>query len=49
MSDVFARLGTDFLSTLIFLAIYLASGNLALATSIAVAGAVAQILYAQRS
>ena len=49
MSDVFARLGTDFLSTLIFLAIYLASGNLALATSIAVAGAVAQILYARAS
>jgi intracellular septation protein len=49
MSDVFARLGTDFLSTLIFLAVYLASGNLALATSIAVAGAVAQILYARAS
>jgi intracellular septation protein A len=47
MRDVFFRLGTDFLSTLIFLALYFASGNLVLATSVAIAGALAQIIYAR--
>lgn len=47
MRDVFVRLGTDFLSTLIFLALYLTIGSLALATSVAIAGAAAQIIYAR--
>jgi intracellular septation protein len=47
MREVFVRLGTDFLSTLVFLALYLTSGNLALATGVAIAGAVAQIVYAR--
>src|SRR6516164_1765324 len=47
MRDVFVRLGTDFLSTLIFLALYLTTGSLALATVVAIAGAVAQIIYAR--
>jgi intracellular septation protein len=47
MRDVFAKLGTDFLSTLIFLGLYLTTGNLGLATGVAIAGAVAQVIYAR--
>ena len=47
MKDVFARLATDFLSTIVFLALYLMSGNVLLATSVAIAGAVAQVIYAR--
>jgi len=47
MRDVFVKLGTDFLSTIIFLALYLTTGSLALATGVAIAGAVAQIIYAR--
>jgi len=47
MKDVFARLATDFLSTIIFLVIYLASGNIVLATSVAIAGAIVQVALAR--
>ena len=47
MKDVFAKLATDFLSTIIFLVIYLASGNIVLATSVAIAGAIGQVVYAR--
>jgi intracellular septation protein len=47
MKDVFARLGTDFLSAIIFLAIYLVTGNVVLATAVAIAGAVAQVIHAR--
>jgi len=47
MKDVFVRLGTDFLSAIIFLAIYLATDNVVLATAVAIAGAVAQVIYAR--
>src|SRR5579862_6126455 len=47
MKDVLLRLATDFLSTIVFLVIYLASGNIILATSIAVAGAIAQVAHAR--
>ena len=47
MRDVFVRLGSDFLSTIIFLTLYLTTGSLALATVVAIAGAVAQIIYAR--
>jgi intracellular septation protein A len=47
MKDVFARLGTDFLSTIVFLALYLITGNVVLATCVAIAGAVAQLIYAR--
>src|ERR1700726_2814258 len=47
MKDVFARLGSDFLSTIVFLAIYLTTDNVVLATSVAIAGAVAQVVYAR--
>ena len=45
MKDVFARLGADFFSTIIFLAIYLATDNVLLATGVAIAGAIAQVIY----
>ena len=45
MKDVFARLASDFLSTIIFLVIYLVTDNIILATSVAVAGAIAQVIY----
>src|SRR6202035_4079906 len=47
MKDVFAKLLTDFLSTIVFLAIYLTTGNVVLATSAAIAGAVAQVIYSR--
>jgi intracellular septation protein A len=47
MKDVFARLLTDFLSTIVFLAVYLTTDNVVLATSVAIAGAVAQVVYSR--
>jgi len=47
MKDVFARLASDFLSTILFLALYLTTGNVVLATSVAIAGAVAQVIYSR--
>src|SRR5712672_3369949 len=47
MKDVFARLGTDFLSTIVFIAIYLATDNVLLATGVAIAGAIAQVIYSR--
>jgi intracellular septation protein len=47
MKDVFARLGTDFFSTILFLAIYLITDNVLLATGVAIAGAVAQVIYSR--
>src|SRR3954453_22406634 len=47
MKDVFARLLYDFLSAIVFLVLYLSTGNVVLATSVAVAGAVAQVIYSR--
>jgi intracellular septation protein len=47
MKDVFARLAFDFLSTIVFLVLYLITGEVVLATSVAIAGAVAQVIYAR--
>src|ERR1700731_1126710 len=47
MKDVFARLASDFLSTIVFLALYLMSDNVLLATGVAIAGAIAQVIYAR--
>jgi intracellular septation protein len=47
MTGVVARLGTDFFSTIVFLVLYLASGNIVLATSVAIAGAIGQVVYAR--
>src|SRR5712672_2358631 len=47
MKDVFARLASDFFSTIVFLALYLITGDVVLATCVAIAGAVAQVIYAR--
>ena len=47
MKDVFVKLGTDFLSAIVFLVLYLSTGNVVLATSVAITGAVAQVIYAR--
>src|SRR6266403_5525321 len=47
MKDVFARLGADFFSTIVFLVIYLATDNVLLATGVAIAGAIAQVIYSR--
>ena len=46
MKDVFAKLAIDFFSTIVFLALYLMTGNVLLATGVAIAGAVGQVIYA---
>src|SRR5438270_4729199 len=47
MKDVFARLGADFFSTILFVAIYLSTDNVLLATAVAIAGAIAQVIYSR--
>jgi intracellular septation protein A len=47
MKTVIARLATDFLSAIVFLVIYVATGNVVLATAVAIAGAVGQVIYAR--
>ena len=47
MKDVFARLASDFFSTIVFLVIYLVTDNIILATSVAIAGAVVQVIHAR--
>jgi intracellular septation protein len=47
MKDVFLRLGTDFFSSILFAAIYFATGNIALATGVGIAGAVFQVIRAR--
>src|SRR5258708_27262250 len=47
MRDVFARLATDFFSTIVFLTLYLITDNVVLATSVAIAGPVAQVIYSR--
>src|SRR3954462_4824588 len=47
MKDVFGRLAQDFLSTIVFLVVYLITDNVVLATSVAIAGAVGQVIYSR--
>jgi intracellular septation protein len=47
MKDVFARLGADFFSTIVFIAIYFATGNVLLATGVAIVGAIGQVIYSR--
>ena len=47
MKDVFSRLAHDFFSTIVFLVIYLVTDNIILATSVAIAGAIAQVVYSR--
>jgi intracellular septation protein A len=46
MKNVFAKLASDFFSTIVFLAVYLITDNVLLATGIAIAGSIAQVAYA---
>jgi intracellular septation protein len=47
MKDVFAKLGQDFFSTILFLVLYLITGDVVLATCVAIAGAIAQFIRAR--
>lgn len=47
MKGVIARLAADFLSAIVFLIIFILTDNIVLATSVAVAGAIAQVGYAR--
>jgi intracellular septation protein len=47
MKNVVAKLAYDFFSTIVFLAVYLASGNVVLATGVAIGASVAQAVYAR--
>jgi intracellular septation protein len=47
VKDVLLKLGTDFLSAMVFLGIYLASDSVILATSVAIAAAIVQIVHAR--
>jgi intracellular septation protein len=47
MKNPFARLAADFFSTILFAAIYLTTDNVLLATGVAIAGAVGQVIYSR--
>jgi len=47
MKDALAKLLADFLSAIVFLVLYLSTGNVVLATAVAIAGAVAQVIYSR--
>jgi len=47
MKDVFRRLASDFLSTIVFLVIYLATDNVILATAVAILGAIGQVVWSR--
>ena len=47
MKSVFVKLGTDFLSTIVFLAVYVATDNVIVATLVAIASAIAQVIHAR--
>jgi intracellular septation protein A len=47
MKAAFAKLGSDFFSTIIFVVLYFSTGNVLLATVVAVLGAIGQFIYAK--
>jgi|SRR6185437_7373084 intracellular septation protein len=47
MKDVFLKLGTDFLSAILFLVVYLVTGSVIIGAAVAIAGAVAQLIHAR--
>jgi intracellular septation protein A len=47
MKNVFAKLATDFFSTIMFLAVYFATDQVVLATGVAIAASVAQVIHAR--
>jgi len=46
MKGVFLKLGTDFLSTIVFLVVYVATDNVIVATLVAIVSAIAQVIHA---
>ena len=44
MANVFKQLFVDFFSTIVFLVVYLATGDVLIATGVAIAGAVGQFI-----
>jgi intracellular septation protein A len=47
MKDVLRRLGSDFLSTIVFLVVYLTTDNVILATAVAIVGAIGQVIWSR--
>lgn len=47
MATVFRQLFTDFFSTIVFLVVYAATGDIIIATGVAIAGAIAQFIRAK--
>jgi intracellular septation protein len=47
MANVFRQLFVDFFSTIVFLAVYAASGNILIATGVAIAGGIGQFILAR--
>jgi intracellular septation protein len=47
MKDVLRRLGSDFLSTIVFLVVYLTTDNVILATTVAIVGAIGQVIWSR--
>ena len=47
MKDVLRRLGSDFLSTIVFLVVYLTTDNVLLATAVAIVGAIGQVIWSR--
>jgi intracellular septation protein len=47
MKGILIRLGSDFLSAIVFLVLYLLTDNVVLATSVAIGGAIAQVIHAR--
>src|SRR5579872_5381996 len=47
MQDILLKLGSDFLSTILFAGVYFATGNIVLATGIGIAAAIFQVILAR--
>jgi intracellular septation protein A len=47
MRDVLVRLGSDFFSAILFAGVYFATGSIALATTVGIAGAIGQVIHAR--
>ena len=47
MGKVFRQLFVDFFSTIVFLVVYLATGDVLIATGVAIVGAIGQFIYAR--
>jgi len=47
MATVFRQLFVDFFSTIVFLAVYAATGDILIATGVAIVGAIGQFIYAR--